>query len=205
MGWDADLLIFLQENVRNDFLDIVIKLITHTGDKGILMIAIIAALLIIPKARSIGIMTAMSLAIEAILNNVILKNLVARTRPYEAIEGLVNIIEKQKDFSFPSGHTGSTFAVSGVILVIALFGMPIIAKEGNLIREKSSLAMRIIAVVFTIYSVLLGFSRLYVGVHYPTDVLAGLALGLITSAIAYLVYQLILKKIANKKTRSSKE
>lgn len=205
MGWDADLLIFLQENVRNDFLDIVMKLITHTGDKGILMIAIIAALLIIPKTRSIGIMTAMSLAIEAILNNVILKNLVARTRPYEAIEGLVNIIEKQKDFSFPSGHTGSTFAVSGVILVIALFGMPIIAKERNLIREKSSLAMRIIAVVFTIYSVLLGFSRLYVGVHYPTDVLAGLALGLITSAIAYLVYQLILKKIANKKTRSSKE
>lgn len=205
MGWDADLLIFLQENVRNDFLDIVMKLITHTGDKGILMIAIIAALLIIPKTRSIGIMTAMSLAIEAILNNVILKNLVARTRPYEAIEGLVNIIEKQKDFSFPSGHTGSTFAVSGVILVIALFGMPIIAKEGNLIREKSSLAMRIIAVVFIIYSVLLGFSRLYVGVHYPTDVLAGLALGLITSAIAYLVYQLILKKIANKKTRSSKE
>lgn len=205
MGWDADLLIFLQENVRNDFWDIVMKLITHTGDKGILMIAIIAALLIIPKARSIGIMTAMSLAIEAILNNVILKNLVARTRPYEAIEGLVNIIEKQKDFSFPSGHTGSTFAVSGVILVIALFGMPIIAKEGNLIREKSSLAMRIIAVVFIIYSVLLGFSRLYVGVHYPTDVLAGLALGLITSAIAYLVYQLILKKTANKKTRSSKE
>lgn len=205
MGWDADLLIFLQENVRNDFLDIVMKLITHTGDKGILMIAIIAALLIIPKTRSIGIMTAMSLAIEAILNNVILKNLVARTRPYEAIEGLVNIIEKQKDFSFPSGHTGSTFAVSGVILVIALFGMPIIAKEGNLIREKSSLAMRIIAVIFIIYSVLLGFSRLYVGVHYPTDVLAGLALGLITSAIAYLVYQLILKKIANKKTRSSKE
>lgn len=205
MGWDADLLIFLQENVRNDFLDIVMKLITHTGDKGILMIAIIAALLIIPKTRSIGIMTAMSLAIEAILNNVILKNLVARTRPYEAIEGLVNIIEKQKDFSFPSGHTGSTFAVSGVILVIALFGMPIIAKKRNLIREKSSLAMRIIAVVFTIYSVLLGFSRLYVGVHYPTDVLAGLALGLITSAIAYLVYQLILKKIANKKTRSSKE
>jgi len=205
MGWDADLLIFLQENVRNDFLDIVMKLITHTGDKGILMIAIIAALLIIPKTRSIGIITAMSLAIEAILNNVILKNLVARTRPYEAIEGLVNIIEKQKDFSFPSGHTGSTFAVSGVILVIALFGMPIIAKERNLIREKSSLAMRIIAVVFIIYSVLLGFSRLYVGVHYPTDVLAGLALGLITSAIAYLVYQLILKKIANKKTRSSKE
>lgn len=205
MGWDADLLIFLQENVRNDFLDIVMKLITHTGDKGILMIAIIAALLIIPKTRYIGIMTAMSLAIEAILNNVILKNLVARTRPYEAIEGLVNIIEKQKDFSFPSGHTGSTFAVSGVILVIALFGMPIIAKEGTLIREKSSLAMRIIAVVFTIYSVLLGFSRLYVGVHYPTDVLAGLALGLITSVIAYLVYQLILKKIANKKTRSSKE
>ncbi len=205
MGWDADLLIFLQENVRNDFLDIVMKLITHTGDKGILMIAIIAALLIIPKTRSIGIMTAISLAIEAILNNVILKNLVARTRPYEAIEGLVNIIEKQKDFSFPSGHTGSTFAVSGVILVIALFGMPIIAKEGNLIREKSSLAMRIIAVVFIIYSVLLGFSRLYVGVHYPTDVLAGLALGLITSVIAYLVYQLILKKTANKKTRSSKE
>lgn len=205
MGWDADLLIFLQENVRNDFLDIVMKLITHTGDKGILMIAIIAALLIIPKTRSIGIMTAMSLAIEAILNNVILKNLVARTRPYEAIEGLVNIIEKQKDFSFPSGHTGSTFAVSGVILVIALFGMPIIAKEGNLIREKSSLAVRIIAVVFIIYSVLLGFSRLYVGVHYPTDVLAGLALGLITSVIAYLVYQVILKKIANKKTRSSKE
>lgn len=56
-----------------------------------------------------------SLLGSLIVNNLILKNLVARTRPYEAVDGLQRIIEAQRDLSFPSGHTGSSFAAAVVI------------------------------------------------------------------------------------------
>ena len=201
MGWDAGFLLYIQEYIRSDFLNPIMKVLTHSGDKGILLIVLILALLFIPRTRAIGIMSTISIAIEALLNNVLLKNLIARTRPYDEIEGLVNLVGKQSDYSFPSGHTGAAFAVAGAMLVVALFGLPMIAKTGEFKREDPSLSFKLVSVLLIMYATLLAFSRMYVGVHYPTDVLCGLLLGLGTSAMAYLIYQVAIKKIHERKAK----
>ena len=199
MSWDAGFLLYIQEYIRSDFLNSIMKVLTHSGDKGILLIVLILAFLIIPRTRAIGIMSTISIVIEALLNNVLLKNLIARTRPYDEIEGLVNLVGKQSDYSFPSGHTGAAFAVAGAMLVVALFGLPMIEKTGEFKREDPSLTFKLISVILIMYATLLAFSRMYVGVHYPTDVLCGLLLGLGTSAVAYLIYQVAIKKIHQRK------
>ena len=201
MDWDSGFLIFIQEHLRSDALTPALKVITHTCDSGWIWILLCVALLVIPKTRRPGAIAGASLALEAIITNLVIKNAVGRTRPYEAVNGLVNLIEKQKDYSFPSGHTGAAFAVAGAMLVVALFGLPVIVKTGEISRSKMTLTFKLCAVLFVIYSVLLAFSRMYVGVHYPTDVITGLLLGLATSAVAYLVYQAVIKKAHENKAK----
>lgn len=160
---DGEILLWIQENLRKEFLSPVVKFITHLGDAGWFWIVLALVLVLIPKTRRIGIATASSLLGSYIINNLILKNLVARTRPYEVVEGLHRIIEAQSDLSFPSGHTGSSFAAAVTIFLLCprKYGVP---------------AM--------ILAVLISLSRLYVGVHYPTDVLCGAVTG---TVIAILV------------------
>lgn len=201
MSWDAGFLLYIQEYIRSDFLNPIMKVLTHSGDKGILIIVLILTMLFIPRTRAIGIMSTISIAIEALLNNVLLKNIIARTRPYDDIDGLVCLVGKQMDYSFPSGHTGAAFAVAGAMLVVALFGLPMIEKTGEVSRQDPSLSFKLISVILIMYATLLAFSRMYVGVHYPTDVLCGLLLGLGTSAMAYLIYQMAIKKIHERKAK----
>lgn len=203
MGWEADFLLYIQENIRSDLLTPFMTVFTHSGDYGILVIALALALIIIPRTRHIGVISAISIAIEALLTNLIIKNAVARTRPYEAVDGLVNLIEKQKDYSFPSGHTGSAFAVMGAIFLIALLGLPVIAKTGELSNSKMSLTYKLCAVLAIIYAALLGFSRLYVGVHYPTDVIGGIILGFGTSIAAYFIYRIAIKAWSQRSGKNS--
>ena len=199
MDWDAGTLIYIQEHFRSDVLTPFVKFITHTGDSGLIWIILCIALVLIPKTRKLGIIAGSSIALEAIITNLIIKNAVARTRPYEVVEGLVNLIEKQKDYSFPSGHSGASFAVAGALLIVALLGIPAAAKSGKISREKATKAYKILAVISLIYATIIAFSRLYVGVHYPTDVLAGILLGLGSSVLAYFIFHQIIKKIAARK------
>ena len=175
---DGDLLLFIQEYIRNDFLDPIMIFITHTGDYGILCIAVAFILILIPKTRILGHLTGFSIGIEFIINNGIIKNAVARTRPYDVIEELEILIGKQPDYSFPSGHSGITFAFAGAIIFALVKGMPGLddMKKNN-----------VISLLLLLYSLLLAFSRMYVGVHYPTDVLAGMLLGLITGFASYYI------------------
>ncbi len=153
---EQNLLLWIQDNVRNDVLTPIVVLITTLGNGGAVWLMIAAGLLIPKKTRKVGILALIALLFSWLIDNVMLKNLVARTRPYEVVPGLVSLVGAQKDYSFPSGHTGSSFAAA----VVLLKGLP----------RKYGLAAITLAV-------LIGLSRLYVGVHYPSDVLCGAMIG----------------------------
>lgn len=165
---DGAILLWIQEHVRQDFLSPVVKFITHLGDAGWCWILLAVILLIVKKTRKIGVVTAVSLLSSYVVNNLILKNLVARVRPYEAVDGLQRIIEAQSDFSFPSGHSASSFAAAVVIFMLCprKYGVPAL-----------------------VLAFLIALSRLYVGVHYPTDVLTGVISGTVIAVIVCTVYK----------------
>ena len=181
---DSDILIYIQEYLRNDVLTPFMVLLTHTGDYGILVIALTAVLVLIRKTRRLGHVVTFSISIESIITNVLLKNLIARTRPYEVIEELELLIGEQPDFSFPSGHAGVTFALAGAMLFSFMYGV-----KGFEKNKRNSL----IVLLVLLYAVILAFSRLYVGVHYPTDVLGGMLIGLLSGFVSYCIE----KKVGN--------
>lgn len=106
---DASLLLWIQENLRVSWLTPFFKQITKLGNVGWFWIFLTVILLLIPKQRRTGAMCAASLVGSVVVNNLFLKNVVARTRPYEVVEGLTRLIEKQSDYSFPSGSYGGFF------------------------------------------------------------------------------------------------
>lgn len=169
LNLDASILLWIQEHLRTPGLTVFFKQITRLGNAGIFWILLSICLLLFTKTRKTGGMAIVSLAISFVINNLFLKNVVARTRPYEVVEGLNRLIEKQVDYSFPSGHTASSFAVA-MILYLELpkkYGIPLL-----------------------ILAVLISFSRLYLGVHYPSDVLAGAVSGIL---IALAVHRGVFK------------
>ena len=112
---DGNLLLWIQEFVRQDWMDGFWKWITMLGDSGWFWI-LLSALLMIPRStRQVGLTALLALLIGALCTNVLLKNLVARVRPYETVEGLQRLIEAQKDFSFPSGQRERCLSCSGRI------------------------------------------------------------------------------------------
>lgn len=165
---DGNILLFIQENIRLPILTPLIIAITTLGNGGIIWIICSLALLVPKKTRKVGLMSILALLVSLLINNMILKNLVARTRPYDMVEGLVPLIGKPRDYSFPSGHTGSSFASAWVLYrkLPGKFGIPALVLAG-----------------------LIGISRLYVGVHYPTDVLFGVVGGIVSGCIAMLAFR----------------
>lgn len=102
---DQNILLFIQEYIRHDWMDWFWKGITHLGDFGIFWILLTIVLLIPKKTRKAGLASALALIIGTLITNVAIKNVVARIRPYEVIQELELMIEKQKDFlSLPVIH-----------------------------------------------------------------------------------------------------
>ncbi len=158
---------FLQ-TIHTPLLDKILAFITSLGNAGIIWIVLAVVLLILPKTRKAGIIVAAALLADLILCNLILKNLVARVRPYDVNTAIAILIKKPLDFSFPSGHTAASFAA-----MTALF----LAK-----MKKAWIAALILAV-------LIAFSRLYFYVHYPTDVLGGIVVGILSGVLGYAIVE----------------
>jgi undecaprenyl-diphosphatase len=171
---DSGILLWIQEVVRNPILNPIVTFITHLGDAGMIWMAVTAVLLVIPKTRKIGVCCFFGLLVMFIVNNLVIKNAVARIRPYEVIEGLERLVEKPVDYSFPSGHTSAGITAAYVITRMA---------------KKKRYAIPAI-----ILAVLIGLSRLYVGVHYPTDVMGGALLGLLYGELGYRIGTYLAKK-----------
>ena len=164
---DGQILIWIQEHLRQAWLTPVMTGITKLGGLGLIWIVICLLLLCFKKTRWAGAAGLLGLIFSLLLNNLCLKRLVARTRPYEVVEGLKLLTAKATDFSFPSGHAGSSFAAATAICC-----MQIVSRWRWL-----TLAL----------AILMGFTRLYIGIHYPTDVLAGALTGALCGAAAYIV------------------
>ncbi|NBJ93812.1 phosphatase PAP2 family protein [Parablautia muri] len=174
LNLDGNILIWIQEFLRNPILDPFFKVITTLGNAGIFWIIATILLLIPEKTRKVGMMSAFALLGSLLVNNILLKNLVARTRPYYVVEGLIPLIKKPSEFSFPSGHAASSFASARVLY-------------RNLPKKYG--------VWFLALAIFISFSRLYVGVHYPSDVLAGVVTGIICSYLGqWIVNHSCMKK-----------
>lgn len=169
---DGSILLWIQEHLRNGILTPVMKCITRLGNGGLIWLALIVLLLLFHSTRRTGITALLAMLLTLLVINLLLKNMIARIRPYETVVGLTRIISAPTDFSFPSGHAGHAFAASVVFF-----------------RELPK-KLGIPALVFAF---LISFSRLYVGVHYPTDVLAGAILGTAMALLATLIVSLICK------------
>ena len=190
---DGNMLLWIQENLRNEFLTPIVTFITHLGDHGYLWIALLLLLLVIPKTRKAGLIGAGALLLTFLLNNQLIKNLVGRTRPYEVIEGLTILIEKPGEFSFPSGHTANSMCV-GVVLWM-------ISQQCAKLGDRKLYFPKAAGWFFLILSILIGLSRLYVGVHYPTDVIGGAVVAIFDACVVFGLY----KKFFLKKNNTEAE
>lgn len=165
-GFDLPILDWIASNLWCPFLDAVMPVITVLGDAGIFWMVLAAVLLLFKKTRRVGLGMGVAMLMGLLLCNLMLKPLCQRPRPYdyqyETFGKLIPlIIQRQHDFSFPSGHTIASFEAAGVIA---------------LNHKKWGVAALVLAS-------LIAFSRLYLYVHYPTDVLASILLGV---ALAFL-------------------
>ncbi len=161
VAFDLPILDWIQANLKSDLLDTVMPIITLFGDGGVFWIAIAVLLLCIPKTRKIGLGMGFALLMGLVVCNITLKPLVGRIRPYDLQEQLGVTIplltDRMHDYSFPSGHTIASFEASVVLL-------------------KNNKWMGIPAVIL---AVLIAFSRLYLYVHYPTDVIFSVFAGIL--------------------------
>lgn len=154
--WEAHILAWI-ESLRSPALNALVGFFTHLGDGGLLFIAATALLLLLPKTRKAGLAAALGLVFSLLFTNLLLKNLIQRPRPWETAAFLHNLVT-ETDTSFPSGHTSAAFAFA-------------------LALTRSDTARRRLKIAAVAVAVLMALSRLYVGAHYPTDVLAGALVG----------------------------
>ncbi len=168
---DIGILYWLQDHVVCSFLTPLMKTVTTMGNGGIIWILICLILMIPKSTRKIGITAALSLAFVFLLNNVVLKNIVARPRPftYADIELLINA---PRSYSFPSGHAASSFATATAVFL----------KN----RKFGAAALALAALV--------AFSRLYFFVHFPSDVLIGSLEGIFIAIVVSKTVDYAMKK-----------
>lgn len=241
LNFDLAVFEFFEKFIRFDALTGIMECITVAGNDGYIFIALGLMMLFFKKTRKAGIVCLGSLLVMTLLNNELLKPLIERPRPYnlpildeaaakaaaeygkdfdwKGLFGLVdwNVSEafarkwqagyvwpdivdymKSKSLSFPSGHTSSAFTFAMAFTLVC--------------KKSCSKATTIKVAVFTfVFAFLMGVSRIYVGVHYPTDVIAGAVVGIIYAIIGYLifaklydvVYPKIETAIANKKAKKA--
>lgn len=161
MKAELDFLDLLQR-LHSPELDDIMCFITKLGDAGMVWIAVCAVLFIYPKTRRCSLAVGLALIFDAILCNVVLKPAFCRVRPCDVNNAVSLLIPRPSDYSFPSGHTAASFAV-----VSALF----FAGEQKLCLSSLVLAG------------LIAFSRMYLYVHYPTDILGGVLVGWVSSVV----------------------
>lgn len=158
---DLSILEFIHANLQNYFFDKVMPLITSLGEYSVFWFVLGVVLIISKKYRKVGILTVLTVLLTIILDGAIIKNIVQRPRPFLQVTTINMLISRPLDYSFPSVHTAAAVAACVVLF--------------NTMKKYS--------IPFIFLATLIAFSRLYLFVHYPSDVLGGVILGVISSKI----------------------
>ena len=158
MNWEFSILYALQE-LHNPILDNIMVFISSLGDDGLFWIAIGVICLFFKKHRKMGVQVLISMLFTYIIGNLILKNIFARPRPCDIDATVAMLISRPHGHSFPSGHS-----MNGMVAAVALF-----------LNNKK------IGIPALILACLIGFTRMYLFVHFPTDVLGGFAVGILVA------------------------
>lgn len=226
LNFDLSVFEFVFNNLSNSVMDVIMKVITTLGDDGIFFIILGVVMLFFKKTRKAGLVCLGSLLVMTLLNNELIKPIMERPRPYNltilpeaaqkafeeygkeydwigffgkidwTIDRFPGFAEKwnagyvwpdivdymsSKSLSFPSGHTSSAFTFAMAITMV-------LKKKG-------------VAIASFIFAFLMGVSRIYVGVHYPTDVIVGAVVGIIYALIGFVIfaklYDVVYPKIEN--------
>lgn len=156
---DKKILDYINDHFKSKFLDKIMPFITVFGDMGFIWVVLAILLMTKEKYREMGIMIMITLFFTTFIGEIIIKNIFKRKRPFNNLTEQSLLIKKPLTYSFPSGHTASSFAVAGVFMSY---------------DSKLSLYITILASLIT-------FSRLYLNVHYPSDVFFGGILGVTCS------------------------
>ncbi|MGL5380307.1 phosphatase PAP2 family protein [Clostridium sp.] len=175
-SFDIRILMWIREYLDCKALDNIMKLVSTLGNAGAIWIFIGIVLLFSKRYRGVGITLLLALLITSILGEGIIKNIIQRVRPFVSNPDIKLIIEAPNSYSFPSGHTASSFAAANVL--------------AKYFKDKKYL--------FYGFAALMAFSRLYLFVHYPSDIIGGIILGLIGGRIAIYIY----KKYLSRKNKS---
>ncbi len=159
---DDRLLDFLRLSMHNPVLDRLMPPLSFLGNWGLIWLAAAAVFLLTKGRRKAGATLLLALLLCTLAGNSLLKPLAARPRPCIVHPEYALLIARPEDFSFPSGHAAASFGAAAVILY----------SDGKL------------GVAALVLAALIAFSRLYLYVHYPSDVLAGAALGVLMAGLA---------------------
>lgn len=165
--FDNYILLAIRKHVQNKYLDILMPIITTMGNLGLIWIVIAFGLFLNKPYRVIGGIVLITLVIGTLIGEGVVKHLVRRIRPCNNVNNIKLLVAKPLSYSFPSGHALSSFAVAEVLSVYF---------------NKYSL-------IFIGMAFLIALSRLYLYVHYPTDIIAGIILGLLCSKFVFIILQ----------------
>ena len=160
---DFSILDFIQQNLRCDFLDSLMVFLSLVGEGGLVWFLIAVPMLFFKKSRACAVVMIVSMGLSLLLGEFLLKNLIGRVRPCNINTEIELLIKRPQSFSFPSGHTSSSFACATSVFLYS--------------KKYGALTM--------VLAFLIAFSRLYNYVHFPTDVLCGMLFGAFMSLLTY--------------------
>lgn len=173
---DKAIVLWIHEHLSNTVLDELCKFISFLGNNGLFWILIAMGMVVIGGKerdwRRYGVLLLLALAVTAILTNIVIKPMVARVRPFDAL-GIPLILTAPEDYSFPSGHTSAAFTAAVILW-----------------HKSHKLGL-----FMGIFALCMAFSRVYLAVHYPTDLIAGAIIGIVVAeAVIFMEQKLFWKK-----------
>ena len=173
-------ILYAIQNMRSPVLDSLILALTRImGSYGQIWLIVGVALCIFRKTRRCGTTVLLSYVLVFLLGQLVLKDWIARARPCHLDQAVQLLVERPSSYSCPSTHTAWAFAAATSIL---------------LYFRKSGICVMI-------FAALIGFSRLYLFVHFPTDVLLGAVLGVALAFIAVLLQKVALRQLEARRVR----